>query len=75
MKKKNLLLIIIIKILGSLNYYANQLDKDYLLIETTGQNNIQPIDIRVDQVIFFVLEILKNFIWYNKLYLYIHIHF
>jgi hypothetical protein len=62
MKKKNLLLIIIIKILGSLNYYANQLDKDYLLIETTGQNNIQPIDIRVDQVIFFVLEILKNFI-------------
>ena len=37
------------EIKGSLHYYANINDKNYILIETTGQNDIQPMNIRVQQ--------------------------
>ena len=29
--------------------WANIIKKDYILVETTGQNNIQPLDIRIAQ--------------------------
>jgi predicted deacylase len=34
---------------GTLRWYCNQHDKDYILIETTGQGDIQPLDIRALQ--------------------------
>ncbi len=33
----------------TLIYYVNLINKDYLLIETSGQNNVQDIDIRIAQ--------------------------
>ncbi len=33
----------------ALRYYINILNKDYLLIETSGQNDIQDLDIRINQ--------------------------
>jgi len=39
---------------GSLRNYANLLSKDYILIETTGQNNIQPLETRIKQDITFI---------------------
>jgi len=36
---------------GSLRDYAVKLKLNYLLVETTGQNNIQPLEIRVNQCI------------------------
>ena len=33
----------------TLRYYANIINKNYVLIETTGQNNIQELDIRIKQ--------------------------
>jgi hypothetical protein len=44
---------------GSLRYYCNIINKDYILIETTGQNNIQPINVRVEQNLFIINHILK----------------
>jgi predicted deacylase len=38
----------------SLKSYANYLGKNYILIETSGQNNIQPIHIRVEQISFII---------------------
>ncbi len=38
-----------IDIEGTFRNYINLLKKDYLLIETSGQNNIQNLDIRVNQ--------------------------
>lgn len=38
-----------IDINGTLRNYVNLLKKDYLLIETSGQNNIQELNIRVNQ--------------------------
>lgn len=35
---------------GTLRYYCKLLNKKYLLLETTGQNNIQDLSIRKDQV-------------------------
>jgi hypothetical protein len=34
---------------GTLRNYVNLLNKDYLLIETSGQKNIQPLDLRINQ--------------------------
>lgn len=34
---------------GSLREYANAINKHYILVETTGINNIQPLAIRVEQ--------------------------
>jgi|688.fasta_scaffold762438_1 predicted deacylase len=38
----------------SLKSYANYLQKNYILIETSGQNDIQPIEIRVEQILFVI---------------------
>ena len=46
---------------GSLRYYANLLNKNYILIETTGQNAIQPLEIRINQSENIINVILKNF--------------
>jgi hypothetical protein len=37
------------QIKGALSYYTNLINKNYILIETTGQNNISPIEERVRQ--------------------------
>ena len=46
---------------GSLRYYANINRKNYVLIEITGQNNIQTIDIRKNQADTFIIIVLKYF--------------
>jgi len=46
---------------GSLRHYANLLNKNYILIETTGQNNIQPLEIRKSQCNLFITELLSHF--------------
>lgn len=46
---------------GSLLNYARLIKKDYVLIETTGQNDVQPLNIRVDQDMQFINVILKYF--------------
>jgi hypothetical protein len=38
----------------SLKSYANYIGKDYILIETSGQNDIQPLDVRLEQVRFII---------------------
>ena len=38
-----------IDIAGTLRYYVNLLNKDYVLIETSGQKNIQSLDLRINQ--------------------------
>jgi predicted deacylase len=50
-------------IYGSLRDYAKKLN--YLLVETTGQNNIQPIEIRVDQCINVINTVLNYFNLYK----------
>jgi hypothetical protein len=44
---------------GTLNYYCKQINKNYILVETTGQNNTQPLDLRVGQVLF-IIDMLLN---------------
>jgi hypothetical protein len=50
-----------IDIKGSLRYFENILNKDYILIETTGQNNIQPLDIRIKQCELFINTLLTYY--------------
>ena len=45
---------------GTLSEYCKCINKDYILIETTGQNNIQPLSIRVDQMTDSINVLLKN---------------
>ena len=45
---------------GSLSYYCDNLKKDYILIETTGQKDIQPLEVRVGQNNF-VIEYILGF--------------
>jgi hypothetical protein len=45
---------------GTLGTYTKNSNLNYILIETTGQNNIQPIDTRVYQVLFFINTTLKK---------------
>ena len=45
---------------GTLSEYCRHKNKDYILIETTGQNDIQPLEIRVDQVEDIIIVLLKN---------------
>ena len=49
------------EIINSLRDYANEKNKAYMLIETSGQNNIQPLDIRVSQNITIITYILKKY--------------
>lgn len=48
---------------GSLRYYQNINNKNYVLIEITGQNNIQTLDIRIQQA----NTILKSTLSYFKI--------
>ena len=45
---------------GTLNYYCKQINKNYILVETTGQNNSQPLDLRVGQVLFIISMLLEK---------------
>jgi predicted deacylase len=44
----------------SLRSYANYIKRDYLLVETSGQNNIQPIEVRRDQMLSIIRNLLTN---------------
>lgn len=48
------------RIPNSLDSYCNAFNKNYILIETSGQNDIQPLDLRVNQVILVVKTVLKK---------------
>jgi len=50
------------EIKGSLRYYLNLLNKNYILIETTGQDNIQKIDLRKQQAKIFINLLLTKYI-------------
>ncbi len=45
----------------TLRYYANLIKKDYILIETSGQNDIQDLDIRISQAQTVIDTVLKYF--------------
>jgi len=49
------------EIKGTLRYYLNLINKNYVLIETTGQNNIQKIDVRLYQNRLFINELLRYY--------------
>jgi predicted deacylase len=49
------------KIKGSLREYADINKFNYILVETTGQNNVQPINIRVQQCINIITSVLQNY--------------
>jgi len=46
---------------GSLRYYTNLLNKDYILVETTGQNDIQPLNVRIKQSTDIINTVLTHF--------------
>lgn len=46
---------------GSLREYAHINNKQYILLETTGQNNIQHLNIRIKQCYIFLLYFLKRY--------------
>ena len=50
-----------IDIKGSLRYYQKILNKDYILIETTGQYNIQPLNLRIEQCDIFIQKTLEYY--------------
>lgn len=50
-----------IDIKGSLIYYMNMNKKNYILVETTGQDNIQPLQIRINQNKIIINTVLKQF--------------
>jgi hypothetical protein len=45
---------------GTLRYYANLIKKNYLLIETSGQNDIQDLQTRVSQARMVIDTVLEN---------------
>ena len=49
------------KIPNTLDSYANSHNKNYILVETSGQDDIQPINLRVEQVILIINVVLENF--------------
>lgn len=51
---------------GTLLYYETIMNKNYILVETTGQNNIQPLKIRTQQVDFIIDNILTYFDFKKK---------
>jgi hypothetical protein len=46
---------------GTLKNYCNIINKNYILIETSGKYNIQPINIRINQNLIFLKEILEYY--------------
>jgi hypothetical protein len=49
------------KIKGALSYYCQLLGKNYILVETSGQNNIMNLDTRVDQNNTIINDVLSNY--------------
>ena len=49
------------EIKGSLRYYLNLLNKNYVLIETTGQNDKQKLNIRINQDRLFINKLLEYY--------------
>ena len=47
----------------TLRCYSSKLNKHYILVETTGQNNKQPINIRVDQMYTIITHVFDNFLY------------
>ena len=45
---------------GTLRSYANLLNKEYILIETSGQNEIQPLELRSNQMYSMMLHFLNH---------------
>tara|TARA_B100000925_G_scaffold283807_1_gene258073 strand:+ start:1297 stop:1971 length:675 start_codon:yes stop_codon:yes gene_type:complete len=45
----------------SLRDYANRKNKKYILLETTGQNNVQPLELRIRQSLLYILFFLKHY--------------
>ncbi len=45
----------------TLRYYANLINKNYILIETSGQNDIQDLDIRISQARTIIDTVLNNY--------------
>ena len=45
---------------GSLGCYCQKNKKEYILVETTGQNDIQPLDLRVSQDLILIKTALKE---------------
>jgi len=50
-----------INIKGSLQYFMDISNKNYILVETTGQNNIQPLHVRTSQCDTVIQSILENY--------------
>lgn len=50
------------EIKGSLRYYLNLLNKNYILIETTGQDNIQKLELRKQQAKIFINLLLTKYV-------------
>jgi hypothetical protein len=46
---------------GTLSEYCKSINKDYILIETSGQQDIQPLELRVDQMSTMINILLINF--------------
>jgi predicted deacylase len=45
---------------GSLRDYCNSKSKHYILVETSGINNIQPLSTRINQQSFLISDIINN---------------
>ena len=48
------------RIPNTLDSYTNTYNKNYILVETSGQDDIQPINLRVEQVILVINVVLEN---------------
>jgi hypothetical protein len=48
------------RIPNTLDYYCNEINKNYILIETSGQNNIQPLEIRTNQVLLVINTLINK---------------
>lgn len=46
---------------GTLSQIRTTLNKDYILVETSGQNDIQPLEIRILQVYSIISEVIKGY--------------
>jgi len=48
------------RIQNTLDYYCNEINKNYILIETSGQNDIQPLEIRTSQVLLVINTLINK---------------
>jgi hypothetical protein len=49
------------RIKNTLDSYINSLNKNYLLVETTGQNNVQPLELRIQQITLIINTVIEMF--------------